>query len=372
VTVAGPKIEYDLDGIVKHFEVAGRFIKAYPYGSGHINDTYLGRFELPRGERKYIHQRINHKIFRQPESLMRNIQRVTNHLRQKIAQAGGDADRQALTLVPARDGQCFYRSPAGDYWRTYLFIDGARTYDLVETPKHLRGAGLAFGRFQRMLADLPGGPLHETIPLFHHTPNRVRLLEEAVIADPAGRAGDVHAQIDFALSRKNEMGVVARMLEEGQLPSRVTHNDTKFNNVMIDDATGEAICVIDLDTVMPGSSLYDFGDMVRTGATTVAEDATDLANATVSLEMFEALVSGYFEGAGDFLSRREREFLALSGKLITYTIGVRFLTDYLSGDVYFKVHRPGHNLDRCRNQFNLVSEIERNYDQMRMIVARHT
>ena len=360
--------QHNLAEVVKHFKIEGKFIEAMPYGSGHINDTYLSQFSTDAGQQKYIHQRINHNIFKQPEQLMENIYRVTDHLRKKILAAGGDADRQCLTLVPATDNQCFYRSDEGNYWRTYLFIDDARTYDLIETPDHLRSAGLAFGRFQQMLADLPGEPLHETIPMFHCTPNRVRLLENSIFKDVCNRAKHVRKEIDFALDRKDEMGLLARMLEQGRLPLRVTHNDTKLNNVMIDNDSGKAICVIDLDTVMLGSALYDFGDMIRTGITTAKEDEKDLSKVMLSMPMFEALARGYCEGAGDFLTQAEIKHLVFAGKLITYTIGVRFLTDYLCGDVYFKVHNPSHNLDRCRNQFKLVEEIEANYETMQKIV----
>lgn len=360
----------DIAPVVKNFRIDGDFIDGRPYGSGHINDTFLGRFNTPQGVRKYIHQRINHRIFTNPERLMDNISRVTNHLRGKVLAEGKDADRESLTLVPSIDGSCYYRTDTGEYWRTYLFITRAKTYDLVETPDHLRSGGYAFGRFGSLLADMPGEPLHETIPMFHHTPNRVRLLQEAIDRDSCNRAAKVGKDIEFALSRSEEMGTLVRLMEQGELPKRITHNDTKFNNVMIDDDTGKAVCVIDLDTVMPGLGLYDFGDMVRTGTITALEDEQDISKIGVNLTMFESLVRGYLEGAGDTLLPEEVDRFVLAGKVITYTIGVRFLTDYLSGDMYFKIHRPKHNLDRCHTQFKLVSEIEKHADEMQKIVDR--
>lgn len=364
-------IHHDVAQALRHFQIDGELVEARPYGSGHINDTYLGVFETLSGRRRFIHQRVNKRVFTNPERLIENIARVTCHLRSKITAAGGDADRECLTLVRADDDRWFHLTETGDYWRTYLFIEDAATYDLVETPGHLYSAGRAFGTFQKMLADLPGEPLHETIPLFHHTANRVRLLREAIDADVLNRASGVRREIEFALSRADEMAVLVRLDENRSLPRRITHNDTKFNNVMIDNSSGEAVCVIDLDTVMPGLALYDFGDMVRTGTTTAVEDETNLEKVGIDLTMFEALVKGYMQGAGDMLVPQEVDNLALSGRVITYTIGVRFLTDYLRGDKYFKIHRSNHNLDRCRTQFKLVSDIESHFDQLRQIVAQY-
>jgi hypothetical protein len=361
----------DIASIVRNFRIDGDFISGMPYGSGHINDTYLGRFKTPAGEARYIHQRINHNIFKQPELLIENIARVTTHLRSKIQKAGGDPNRESLTLVPANDGKFFHKTPAGDYWRTYLFIDRAKTYDLVETPEHLRSGGQAFGRFGGMLGDMKGEPLHETIPMFHHTPNRLALLREAIDADCRNRAAGVKKEIQFALERSDEMGTLVRLQQEGKLPVRITHNDTKFNNVMIDDDTQKAICVIDLDTVMPGLVLYDFGDMVRTGTITAMEDEPDVSKVGANLTMFEALVRGYLEGAAGSLTSAEVDQFVLAGRVITFTIGVRFLTDYLKGDVYFKIRREGHNLDRCHTQFKLVSELEKHAGEMDKIVARY-
>jgi len=253
---------------------------------------------------------------------------------------------------------------AGNHWRAYRFIEKARTYDAVESTEQAFQAGRAFGRFQQQLAGLPAPRLHDTIPDFHHTPKRFTALERAIAADTAGRAALAKAEIDFALAHKP----MATMLLDAKLPERVTHNDTKFNNVMLDDATGEGICVIDLDTVMPGLAPYDFGDMVRTTTSPAIEDERDLRKVTMQFPMFEALVRGYMRSAGEFLTKEEKALLASSGKLITFEIGTRFLTDYLSGDTYFKVHREGHNLDRCRTQFKLVESIEEQEERMNRLV----
>jgi aminoglycoside phosphotransferase (APT) family kinase protein len=258
----------------------------------------------------------------------------------------------------------YHRDEGGNYWRAYIFIEQARTYDAVESPGQAFQAAKAFGQFQKLLADLPAPCLHDTIPDFHHTPKRLAALEQVILKDALNRAMTAQAEINFVLSRKAMCGT----LIAAQLPERVTHNDTKFNNVMLDDATGEGICVIDLDTVMPGVALYDFGDMVRTTTSPANEDERDLAKVTLQFPMFEALARGYLSAAGEFLTSAEKKYLAFSGKLITFEIGVRFLTDYLSGDTYFKVHRAGHNLDRCRTQLKLVESIEQQEEIMNQLV----
>jgi hypothetical protein len=356
-------IRHDLKTVAGQFEIHGEFLGAEPYGSGHINDTYCVYFDQGGSPVRYLAQRINHNIFKHPVALMQNIQRVTTHLAGKV---GGERDfsRRVLTLIPARDGRPFHQDPQGNYWRIYIFIEKARTYDAVETAAQAFESAQAFGRFQRLLADLPAPRLNDTIPDFHHTPKRFLALENAVAADCAKRVGLAGTEIDFALRRRTMTGV----LLDAKLPERVTHNDTKFNNVMLDDATGQGICVIDLDTVMPGVALYDFGDMVRTTTSPAREDERDLSKVKMQFSMFEALVRGYLASAGEVLTGAERQLLAFSGKLITFEIGLRFLTDFLSGDTYFKVRREGHNLDRCRTQFKLVESIETQEDQMNKLV----
>lgn len=335
-----------------HFQIHGDFVRAEPYGAGHINDTYCAVFDQGGTPVRYILQRVNHQVFKNPGALMENVERVLAHLRRKSPDEPGKS-RRFLTLVPTHDGRSFYQEAAGNLWRLYIFIEKARTLEMVESPRQAYEAAKAFGRFQKLLADLPARQLHDTIPDFHHTPKRFADLERAIEADAANRARLARAEIDFALKHKAICGV---LLDAG-LPERVTHNDTKLNNVMLDDATGEGICVIDLDTVMPGLAPYDFGDMVRTMTSPAAEDERDLSKVRMQFPMFEALARGYLESAADFLTPAERTLLPAAGKVITFENGIRFLTDFLAGDTYFKVHRQGHNLDRCRTQFRLVESI---------------
>ncbi len=355
--------ELHVGDVARQFQIAGEFFSAAPYGSGHINDTFCAVFHHSGVPARFILQRINRNIFKNPAALMENIQRVTLHLAARVA-GQPDCGRRALTLIPARDGRSWLVDEAGEHWRAYRFIENARTYDAVESTAQAFQAAKAFGNFQKLLADLPAPRLHDTIPDFHHTPKRFMALERAIAADKVGRALLAKPEIEFALARKS----IAGGLLDANLPERVTHNDTKFNNVLLDDATGEAICVIDLDTVMPGLALYDFGDMVRTATSPAMEDEQDLSKVAMQLPMFEALVRGYLSSVGGFLTKDERQLLAFSGKLITFQQGVRFLTDHLAGDTYFKVHRQGHNLDRCRTQFKLVESIERQEEKMNRLV----
>ena len=356
-------LRHDIQSVARNFHIYGDFIGAEPYGGGHINDTYCAVFNQGGTPVRYLLQRINHQVFKHPALLMENIQRVTTHLSNKLGDHP-DKSRSVLTLIPARDGGPWHRDVTGNYWRTYLFIEKARTYDAIESTKQAFEAARAFGRFQQLLADLPAPRLHDTIPGFHHTPSRFAALEQAIEADAANRARLAKPEIEFALRHKSLTGI----LLEANLPERVTHNDTKLNNVMLDDATGEGICVIDLDTVMPGLALYDFGDLVRTATSPAKEDERDLSKVTMQFPMFEALVRGYQSTASAFLTRSERQCLAFSGQLITFEIGIRFLTDFLAGDHYFKVQREGHNLDRCRTQFKLMASIQEQEKQMNKLV----
>lgn len=357
------KLKHDVRAIARQFQITGDFVDAAPYGSGHINDTYCVNYDQGGTAIRYIFQRLNHNVFKRPGALMENVQRVTTHLAARVS-GRPDASRRVLTLIPAVDGRGWHVDPEGSHWRAYIFIEKARTYDLVESPAQAFQAARAFGQFQKMLADLPAPRLHDTIPDFHHTPRRFAALEKAVEADAANRAASARAEIEFALARKPMCGV----LLEANLPERVTHNDTKLNNVMLDDATGEGVCVIDLDTVMPGLALYDFGDSVRTTTSPAKEDERDLSKVRMQFPMFEALARGYLSTAGEFLTPAEKRLLPVAGKLITFEIGLRFLTDYLAGDVYFKVHREGHNLDRCRTQFKLVESIAQQEPEMNKLV----
>jgi hypothetical protein len=353
----------DVGTAARAFDIQGDFLGASPYGSGHINDSYCAVFRRNGAAYRYLFQRINHRIFKDPVSLMENIERVTAHLATQIADHH-DRERRVLTLIPTRADGVLHQDADGNYWRAYRFIENATTYNSVESPDQAYQAAKAFGEFQRLLADLPAPRLHDTIPDFHHTPKRFAALERAIAADVAGRVSETAPEIEFALVRKPLAGI---LLDAG-LPERVTHNDTKINNVLLDDATGEGTCVIDLDTVMPGLAAYDFGDMVRTATSPAAEDERDLSRVSMQFPLFEALARGYLSTAGGFLTPAEKEQLAVAGKIITFEIGIRFLTDYLSGDTYFKVHREGHNLDRCRTQFKLVQSIEHQENQMNKLI----
>ncbi|HUN85985.1 MAG TPA: aminoglycoside phosphotransferase family protein [Terracidiphilus sp.] len=356
---------HNVGAVARKFQVEGEFVSAAPYGSGHINDSYCAVFDRGGQPVRVILQRINHHVFKNPVAVMENIQRVTSHLAPQVA-CEADGDRRVLRLIEARDGGAWYVDEEGSHWRAYWFIERAQSFDAVEGTQQAYQAARAFGEFQRMLADLPAPRLHDTIPNFHHTPKRFRALEEAITADVAGRAILAKREIEFALARKS----IVSVLLDANLPERVTHNDTKFNNVLLDDETGEGICVIDLDTVMPGLVAYDFGDMVRTTTSPAKEDEQDLSKVDMHFSLFESLVRGYLSSAGGFLSKAEKDQLAFSGKLITFEIGIRFLTDYLAGDTYFKVHRDGHNLHRCRTQFKLVESIEEQEERMaRMVEA---
>jgi len=356
-------LKYDLQTIARQFQIDGSFLEAYPYGHGHINDTFCCVFDQGGARVRYIFQRINHTVFKNPVGLMENVQRVTSHLGRKCA-ADPDRYRKVLTLIPARDQLSYHCDAQGNYWRAYIFIEQAQTYDAVESTRQAYEAAKAFGQFQRLLADLPSPRLHDTVPDFHHTPKRFANLVKGIEADVANRAALAKKEIEFALRHKR----ICRALLDAGLPERVTHNDTKLNNVMLDDTTGEGVCVIDLDTVMPGLALYDFGDMVRTTTSPAKEDERDLSLVKMQFSMFEALVRGYLASAGEFLTPGEKRQLAFSGQLITFEIGIRFLSDFLAGDTYFKVHREGHNLDRCRTQFKLLESIEQQEEQMNQLV----
>ena len=357
--------------VASEFAFGGRILSAEPYGSGHINDTFLTLVETSSGTKRFILQRINHQVFKQPDLLMENVARVCAHAHAKLSAAGAvDAYRRALRLIPTHQGKAWHVDAASNRWRCYDFIEGATGHDVVRSPAQAEAAAKAFGAFQALLADLPGGRLHETIPDFHHTPSRFARFQAALAKDSHGRAAAAGPEIAFALARASEVSVVTDALRDGSLPERVTHNDTKLNNVLLDDMTQEGVCVIDLDTVMPGSALYDFGDLVRTSTSPAAEDETDLSKVTMQLPMFAALVRGYLASAGSFLTSREKELLPFAGKLISFEIGLRFLTDWLEGDTYFKIKRPTHNFDRCRTQFKLVASIEEQLPAMREIVEQ--
>ncbi len=334
-----------------------------PYGSGHINSTWLAIHKSADGkETKNLMQKISTVAFKNPEQLMENIVGVTEFLRDKVEEDG------TLTVIPTLDGKNFYLDEFGSYWRVYKFIENATAYQQIENDNDFYTCGLAFGEFQQMLAEYPAEKLYETIVNFHNTPSRFADFKKALAEDKMGRAKDVQDEINFVLAHECKADAITSKLESGEIPYRVTHNDTKLNNILIDDATGKAKCVIDLDTVMPGAAAYDFGDSIRFGASTGAEDETDLSKISVDVHLFEVFAKGYLSTANKFLTPAEKDSLVTGAYLMTLECGVRFLTDYLNGDVYFKIHRENHNLDRCRTQFKLVADMEEKEAELRAIV----
>jgi Ser/Thr protein kinase RdoA (MazF antagonist) len=357
-------MNHDMKSIARLFDMRADFVHAHPYGSGHINDTYCAWYDAAGQRIRYIHQRINHHVFKNPVQLMENVDRVTRHSLQLLLEQGNpEAYRRTLTCIPAIDGKPYALDAEGNVWRTYPFIERARGYDVLETTQQAYQAARAFGEFQKLAAGLPGDRLHETIPHFHHTRQRFEAFLIALENDSHQRAAEVQAEVDFVRAREADCSRIVDLIASGEIPERVTHNDTKLNNVLLDDVTAEGVCVIDLDTTMPGSALYDFGDMVRTAVPKLAEDATDLSAMDLKMDMFESLLKGYTETA-TFLNKAEKQHLAYAGKLLTLECGIRFLTDYLQGDVYFKIKRPSQNIDRCRNQFAFVQAIEHRMSEL--------
>lgn len=365
-----------------NFSVAETGADIRVYGNGHINDTFLvekkvspkeemGNQAGETGTEKYILQRINHSIFKNPIELMENILMLTSHLKEKIGMEGGDPDRETLNVILSREGKPLYQDEDGDFYRMYRFIERAISLDEVGKPEDFYESALAFGRFQRMLADFPAESLYETIPGFHDTEARFSRFCQVVKEDKMGRAAQMKPEIDFVLEREKLAGELGRMQRSGLLPLRVTHNDTKLNNVLMDQETGKAVCVVDLDTVMPGLAVNDFGDSIRFGASTGAEDEPDLTKIECSMELFEIYTRGFIEGCSGRLTQEELKALPLGAAVMTFECGMRFLADYLEGDVYFKIHREGHNRDRCRTQFKLVRDMEDKWEEMNRIVEKY-
>ncbi len=353
--------------IAGHFQLGSKAISAERYGCGHINDTF--RLETESGK-NYILQRINTSIFRDAEALMENVVSVTDFLKKKIISAGGDPERETLSVVPTIQGDSMYRE-GEECWRVYTFIEGAVTLQTCESQEQFYASASAFGHFQKLLADFPAGSLHESIPDFHNTKLRYGAFEAAVAADVCKRAASVAEEIAFVRSRKEFASVLVDMQESGELPLRVTHNDTKLNNVLFDGESGLPLAVVDLDTVMPGLSINDFGDSIRFGATHAAEDEQDLDKVNFDIDLFECYTKGFLGECGALMTDMEKKMLPVGAMMMTFECGMRFLTDYLSGDTYFKIHREGHNLDRCRTQFKLVSDMEKARDRMDEIVKKY-
>ncbi len=345
--------------------------KVSRYGEGHINDTFCVEVQEGKNVRRYILQRMSTTAFKNPDQLMANITGVTDYLSEKIRENGGDPERETITVKRTCQGETFFTDSEGEPWRVYPFIEDTECLQSAETPELFEASAKAFGRFQYMLRDYPAETLYETIAKFHDTENRYANLMKAVEADVCGRAAEVQQEIEFAKARKEDCSVCLQALREGKLPLRVTHNDTKLNNILIDKETGTGLCIIDLDTVMPGLACNDFGDSIRFGANHNAEDEKDLSKVNFDLSLFEVYTRGFLEGAQGVISQEEKEYLPWGARLMTLECGMRFLTDYLDGDHYFAVHRPGQNLDRCRTQFKLVSDMEKCWQQMQEIVRKY-
>ncbi len=357
--------------IACQFDISGNFLNAKQFGSGHINNTFLGVYDQDGSQGRYVIQQINHSIFKDPQVLMDNMVLATNHIRGKLKQQGAsDIQRKVLEVIPSKNGGNFVMDDSGNYWRALSFIDNASSFDVCPSLDHIRQAAEAFGDFQVMLSDLPADSLKETIPDFHNSPKRFSYFKEVLARDECGRHGGAKAEVDFILEHSGIFAELAGLAANGEIPLRIVHNDTKINNVMFDNESGKAICVIDLDTVMPGLSLSDFGDMVRTTVSDTEEDEQDLSKVMLDISRFEAIVRGYLASAGAILTKAEKESLLLGAQNIILEQAVRFLGDHLQGDTYYKIHRPNQNLDRCRTQIKLVALILERADEMNAIVEK--
>jgi thiamine kinase-like enzyme len=340
-----------------------------PYNSGHINDTYIAAYDQGTTQTSYIIQRINHNVFKDPEALMNNIVRVTEHIRRKLQMENtDDVCRRVLTVIATLEGNSYHKDEDGNYWRVYNFINNAETYDVCPSLELIREGAKAFGNFQNLLSDLPGSSLHETIPDFHNAPKRFEAFKKVLQEDKHNRTPNAKKEIEFLMGHSQIYDLLGGMVQEGKIPLRVTHNDTKINNIMFDEKTAEALCVIDLDTVMPGLSLYDFGDIVRTTISNAEEDEKDLSGIIIDISRFEAIVKGYLSSAKAFLNETEIENLLLGAETIILEQAVRFLADHIAGDTYYKIHRQNHNLDRCRTQIRLFEQILQQEQKLKEII----
>ncbi len=359
-----------LQETISAYEFNAEIVGAVRYGHGHVNDTFCVYTQDENGDcKRYILQRISNKAFKSPDELMQNICGVTSFLKNIIEKQGGDTSRQTMNVVSTKNGRPYYTDSEGRAWRMYNFVEGTVCLQKAHTPELFCESGRAFGNFQRLLAEYPAKELFETIEKFHDTKDRLRLFDEAVKADKFGRVKNIAEEYKFIDARRADCSVALDALERGELPLRVTHNDTKLNNVLIDKTTDEGICIIDLDTVMPGLSINDFGDSIRFGANHSAEDETDLSKVNFDIELYKVYTKGFLTGAGGALTQAELKYFPWGAKLMTLECGIRFLTDYLSGDTYFKTARENHNLDRARTQFKLVADMEKCFDEMHEIVS---
>ncbi len=363
---------YDFEKVIAQFQLDCKLISCERYGEGHINETYLAIVEEDGAQKQYIVQKINSNLFKDVDKLMNNIRLVTEFNREKIKARGGNPDRESLSIVYAKDGKPYYHCEKCDaYFRIYKFITNAIAYQVVEKPEHFYESAVAFGNFANLLAEFDATQLYEVLPDFHNTEKRFRDFEASLAADKAGRAASVKKEIDFYLSRKDYCGRIVSLLRSGEMPTKVTHNDTKLNNVMLDAKTGKNVAVIDLDTIMPGSICYDFGDSIRFGCNPAAEDEPDLSKVNFDINLFESYAKGYLSAVGKGATQIERDNLAFGAILMTYECGMRFLADYLDGDVYFRTHREGHNLDRTRTQIKMVEDMEKVLPQMEEIIKKY-
>ena len=361
-----------LQEVLAAFDFGAPVVGALRYGQGHINDTFVVHTQPEDTScRRFILQRMSAAAFKRPDQLMENIMGVTEYLGREIESRGGDREREALRVIRPRNGEPYYTDSANGAWRVYPFVEDTICYQTAETPALFAASGRAFGRFQRLLQGYPAQTLHETIPHFHDTEDRLAKLKAALAADKLGRAAECRQELDFVLAREADCSVALQALRDGVLPLRVTHNDTKLNNVLMDRDSGEGLCIIDLDTVMPGLSINDFGDSIRFGANHSAEDEKDLSKVNLDVSLFEAYTQAFLEGAGGTLTAAEIDYLPWGAKLMTFECGIRFLTDYLEGNVYFHTTRDGQNLDRCRTQFKLVSDMEAHWDELAEIVKKY-
>lgn len=357
--------------IMRAFGIQDEVLIAEPFGSGHINDTLRVVVKAENEDKEYVLQRMNTEIFKDPVGLMNNIKKVTEYMKEVILRKGGDPTRETLNFYPTTEGKMFYIDEEGKYWRLEDMVVRSRSYDLATTPEMFASTGVAFGQFMADLADFPARELVEVIPNFHHTGVRFATFESEVKADRAGRLDTCREEVEFALARKELAETIVKQLANNELPLRVTHNDTKINNILMDIDTDEPICIIDLDTIMPGACAYDFGDSIRFGASSALEDEQDLSKVYMKMDLFEAYTKGYMESVGKTLTPAEAKSLAVGAAVITYETGIRFLGDYLNGDTYFKIHREGQNLDRARTQFKLVADMENKMDEMQAIVDKY-
>ena len=359
----------ELREALSNFKFDGEFISVKEFGSGHINKTYIAKYNKDGVEQKYVVQKVNNGVFKNVDELMDNVFAVTSYLRKKIRESGGDENRETLHFISTVDGGKYYRCTDGSFYRAYVFVKDSRSFDFAETPDLFKSSGIAFGRFQKMLGDFDADSLYETIENFHDTGWRYENeFIPSLEMDVENRAKNCRDVIDFIQARKDKMNTLTDLIREGKIPLRVTHNDTKLNNVMFDEKTLECVCVIDLDTVMPGLALYDFGDAIRFGANTAADDEKDLSKVEINLEYFKAFAEGFLSECGDTLNQCEKDHLAFSAWLLTVELVMRFLTDYLAGDVYFKTNYSEHNLDRARNQMKLALSMEEHMGEMEEII----